>query len=128
MAIMFHQYYLPIWYSQALIKWLFLSMFNNLCLNIGWHLFAMASLLIVMQKDIIFYKRKMSCCLLGFMFLPISIWLYGIIANYMDISCDLLELLPIVFWLYGIPWAWLSKSRSGSYDPTILRSHLPKTI
>ena len=24
--------------------------------------------------------------------------------------------------------AWLSKSRSGSYDPTILRSHLPKTI
>ena len=23
---------------------------------------------------------------------------------------------------------WLSKSRSGSYDPTILRSHLPKTI
>ena len=23
---------------------------------------------------------------------------------------------------------WLSKSRSRSYDPTILRSHLPKTI
>jgi len=24
--------------------------------------------------------------------------------------------------------SWLSKSRSGSYDPKILRSHLPKTI
>ena len=24
--------------------------------------------------------------------------------------------------------SWLSKSRFGSYDPTILRSHLPKTI
>ena len=26
------------------------------------------------------------------------------------------------------PVTWLSKSRSGSYDPTILWSHLPKTI